>query len=115
MTPSPQNTFSLEPARFLKINYLFLLYEKSLLIRHCCALQFGRIVQVGHWENLPLRKSGESMTQAAQGDGRVIIPGSIQEPWRRGTKGHSRHDGGGLVVGPGDLSGLFQPEQYDDS
>jgi len=55
------------------------------------------------------------MTQAAQGDGRVIIPGSIQEPWRRGTKGHSRHDGGGLVVGPGDLSGLFQPEQYDDS
>ena len=32
------------------------------------------------------RKSGEAVAQAAQGGGRVIIPGDVQDYWRYGTE-----------------------------
>jgi len=48
--------------------------------------------------------------EAAQGGGGVTAPGGVQEMWRCGTEGcGSGHGGDGLMVGLGDLSGLFQP------
>ena len=44
-----------------------------------------------------------------QGGGGVSIPGDVQELWSCGTEGHgqwARCDG--LLVGLGDLRGLFQ-------
>lgn len=43
-------------------------------------------------------------TQGREG---ITSSGSVQEPWRCGTEGHSGH--GGLVVGLDNLCGLFQP------
>ena len=33
-------------------------------------------------------KSGDALEQAAQGGGRVTVPGSVQETFNRCTKGH---------------------------
>jgi len=52
-----------------------------------------------------IRKSGEALTQAAQGGGGVTVPGDVQEMWRCGTEGCGLV---GMVVGL-DLRGLFQP------
>jgi len=52
-----------------------------------------------------IRKSGEALTQAAQGGGGVTVPGDVQEMWRCGTEGCGLV---GRVVGL-DLRGLFQP------
>ena len=56
-----------------------------------------------------LRKSGQALKQAAQASGGVTVPGSVQEPCRRGTEGHSVHGGDGVMVGLDDFRGLFQP------
>ena len=48
------------------------------------------------------------MAQAAQGGGAVTVPGGVQEPCGCGTEGRGQWvccDG--LVVGLGDLRGLF--------
>ena len=37
---------------------------------------------------LTLRKSGEAVSQAAQGGAGVIVPGGVQEPCRCNTEGH---------------------------
>ena len=58
-------------------------------------------------------KSGEAMAQAAQGGGGVTVPGGVPEPCGCGTEDVvSGHGGDGLVVGPGDLKGLFQPKLF---
>ena len=44
------------------------------------------------------------MTQADQGGGGVSVPGDVA---LRDVV--NRHDGNGLMVGLGDLNGLFQP------
>ena len=50
------------------------------------------------------------MAQAAQGGGGVTVPGGVPEPCGCGTEDVvSGHGGDGLVVGPGDIRGLFQP------
>ena len=36
------------------------------------------------------RKSGEAVTQAAQGGGGVTIPGGVQELWTCGTEGRGQ-------------------------
>ena len=46
------------------------------------------LTQVGYWEKLHLRKSGEALAQATQGGGGVTISGVVQEPCRCGTEGH---------------------------
>jgi len=57
-----------------------------------------------------LRKTVEAVAQAAQGGGGVTIPGGVQEPCGGGTEGHGQWAwGDGLLVGLGDLRGLFQP------
>ena len=50
------------------------------------------------------------LEQAAQGDGGVTVPGSIQETCRCGTKGNELvgNTGRRWTVGLGDLRGLFQ-------
>jgi len=54
-------------------------------------------------------QSGAAVAQAAQGGGGVTVPGGVPEPCGCGTEDVvSGHGGGGLVVGPGDLRGLFQ-------
>ena len=46
--------------------------------------------------------------QAAHGGGGVTVPGGIQEPWGCGTEGNGLWAWwDGLVVGLGDLIGLF--------
>ena len=55
-----------------------------------------------YWETFHLRKSGSALAQAAQGGGRVTIPGGVPEPWRCGTEGHGQWvwwDGLGLDLG----------------
>ena len=52
-----------------------------------------------------LRKSGEALAQAAQGGGRITIPGGVQEAPRDVVSGHG---GDGSVVGLDDHTGLFQ-------
>ena len=50
------------------------------------------------------------MAQAAQGGGGVTIPGSVQNCVDVALRDmNSGHGGGGLMVGIGDLCGLFQP------
>ena len=46
-----------------------------------------REIQVGFQEEL-LRKNGAEVAQAAQGCGRVTIPGVVQELCGCGTEGH---------------------------
>jgi len=47
---------------------------------------------------------------SAQGGGAVTVPGGVPEPCGCGTGDMvSGHSGDGLVVGPGELGGLFQP------
>jgi len=46
-------------------------------------------LQIEFKEKILLRKSGEALAQAAQGGGRVTVPGSVQELWRCSTEGHS--------------------------
>jgi len=46
-------------------------------------------IQVGYYEKFLLRKSGEALAQAAQGDGGVSDTGGFQEMCRFGTEGHS--------------------------
>jgi len=76
-----------------------------------CAGCAGRGVQVGYEERFLLRKSGAAVAQAAQGGGAVTIPGGVPEPCGCGTEDVvSGHGGDGLVVGPGDLRGLFQSQ-----
>ena len=50
------------------------------------------------------------MAQAAQGGGAVTVPGGVEEPCGCGTEGRGQWAwGGGLMVGLGDLRGLFLP------
>ena len=73
-------------------------------------------VQVEYHEEFLLRKSGAAVAQAAQGGGAVTVPGGVSEPCGCGTEDMvSGHGGGGLVAGPGDLRGLFQPKWFWDS
>ena len=61
-------------------------------------------------EGFLLRKSGETLEQAAQGGGRAIIPGTAQETCRYGTEGHGLvyNIGGTWRVGLYDLRDLSQ-------
>ena len=62
-------------------------------------------VQVVFLEKFLLQKSGDALTQAAQGGGGVTIPGGVQETRRCGTEGARW----GLTVALDDFfSGLFQ-------
>jgi len=61
--------------------------------------------QVGYQEKFILRKSGEAVAQAAQRGGGVISR-SVQGPCGCDTEGYGDD---GLIVGLGDLKGLFQP------
>lgn len=56
-------------------------------------------------------ESGEGLEQAAQGSGRVTIPGGIQEMCRCGTKEHGLVGsvGGRWMFGLDDLTDLFEP------
>ena len=69
-------------------------------------------------DGLDIRKnsfseSSEALAQDPQGGGGVTIPGGAQEPpaseMRHRRTWFSWHSGDGLVVGLGDLRGLFQP------
>lgn len=56
------------------------------------------------------------MARAAQGGGGVTVPGGVPEPCGCGTEDVvSGHGGDGSMVGPGDLSILFQPYCFCDS
>ena len=48
---------------------------------------------------------------ASSGVEEIMVPGGVQEPWRRGTWGHGQWAWWGWAgVRLGDLRGLFQPE-----
>ena len=60
--------------------------------------------------NTSLRESGQTQEQAAQGGGRVTVPGGVQETFRYCTKGHGSvgNIDGRWTVGLDDLKGPFQ-------
>ena len=64
-------------------------------------------IQVGYSGRFPLRKSGEVLELAAQGAGRVTIPGGVQEMWRCDTEGHRL--AGTMRMGQQLDLGFFQP------
>jgi len=73
----------------------------------------GKVIsQVGYYEKFPLRKSSETLKQTTQRGGGVTVPGGLQEVCGCGTEGHvvTGRSGDKLMVGLGDLRGLFQPE-----
>lgn len=45
-------------------------------------------VQVRYQEKFLIRKGGEVLEQAAQGDGEFVVPRSFQEMGIHGTEGH---------------------------
>jgi len=66
--------------------------------------------QVGCYEKQLLQRNCAAVAQAAQGGGGVTNPGGVPEPCGCGTEDVvSGHGGDGLMVGLGDLRGLFQP------
>ena len=79
--------------------------RKKLMASSCTSGGSGWILEI-----FLLRKGGAAVAQAAQGGGEVTIPGGVPEPCGCGTEGRGQWAGGdGLVVGLGDLRGLFQP------
>ena len=66
-------------------------------------------IKIGYLEKL-FQKSDEALKQAAQGGGGITVPGSVQEPYRCGTKEYSivGNIGGQWTVGLR-LKSLFQP------
>ena len=61
-------------------------------------------------EKFLFRKSGQALTQAAQGGGGVTVPGGVQETWRCVTERHGQWSCWGWVgVEVDDLRGLLQP------
>jgi len=47
-------------------------------------------IQFGYEKQFLLRKSGDALEQAAQGDGGVTVPGSVKEACIRVTEGHGQ-------------------------
>ena len=75
-----------------------------------------REVQVGYWEQFLLSKSSEAVAQAAQGGGGVTILGGVPEMCGHGTEGHGQWAWcDGLLVGLGELRGLYQSLRFYDS
>lgn len=56
-----------------------------------------------------------ALEEAAQGSGGAPIPGSIKNLWLWHWGQFNGDHGGGVIVGPSDLKGLFQPEQFCDA
>jgi len=70
-----------------------------------CQVRF----RLGIRKKIPLQKGTEVLDQAAQGGGRVTVPGSVQKKGRCGTEGQDLVGllvMGWLIVGLDDLSGL---------